>query len=114
MSIKHVKEYYNKINDDFDEMIETLHEMEQAATEGIVSPERLDSIKQMVEPMKLNKARWDYMMFLLNLPNKKAKKDYYIKHNGKIVENINMISMQEHEENQECIKNLSEQINKIK
>lgn len=79
MSKKHVDEYYQLICKDFDDMVEVLHEIEEEYSNHIVGPEKIEEIKQIIEPLKNNKARWDYMMFLLNQPNKKNKQIKYYK-----------------------------------
>jgi hypothetical protein len=41
MSKKDVNAYFNKICEDYHELIETLHEMEEEASKGLLSPEKL-------------------------------------------------------------------------
>jgi len=41
MSKKDVNTYFNKICEDYHELIETLHEMEEEANKGLLSPEKL-------------------------------------------------------------------------
>lgn len=77
MSVKHVKEYYNKICEDYHEMIEALHELEEEANKNLVSPEQVEKLNTLIKPMKDNYERWSYMIFLLNMPNKKEKKKKY-------------------------------------
>ena len=81
MSVKHVKEYYESVFNDYHEMIQTLKDMEEECTKGLVSPDRVDQLKKMIEPIKLNYGRLSYIMFLLNEPNKKEKQKWYFKEN---------------------------------
>lgn len=113
MSVKHVKEYFNKISNDYLEMIEVLHELEDAVSQNIVSQEKLDETTKSVEKLKENYMRWSYMMYLLNQPNKKDKKKVYEKRMEKFLNNIpkkdrieNVLS-----ENKEVIKNFRNKIN---
>ncbi len=77
MSVKHVIKYYNKICEDYHEIIETLHELEEEAQNTIVPPERVENLEKLIKPMKDNYERWSYMVFLLNMPNKKEKQKKY-------------------------------------
>ena len=77
MSVKHIKEYYNKICEDYHEMINTLHELEEEASKNLVPPEQVENLNNLIKPMKDNYERWSYMIFLLNMPNKKEKKKVY-------------------------------------
>lgn len=79
MSVKHVKKYFDQISNDYIEMLDVIHELEQAVSENIVSQEKLDETVKSVERLKDNYMRWSYMMYLLNLPNKKEKKKVYEK-----------------------------------
>lgn len=81
MSRKDVENYYNQIFQDYHEMIEALKDMEKECSEGLVSPDRVEQLKQMLEPIKLNYGRISYIMFLLNKPNKKDKQKWYFKQN---------------------------------
>ena len=88
MSVKHVKEYFDKISNDYLEMLETVHELEEAVSQNIISQEKLDATVSSVEKMKENYLRWSYMMYLLNMPNKKDKKKVYEKRMEKVLSKI--------------------------
>lgn len=77
MSVKDVKTYYNEINANYREMIDAIHELEEEASKGVVSPERLEQMRASVEPIKTNWQRINYIMYLLNLPNRPKKKKRY-------------------------------------
>lgn len=81
MSVKHVNEYYKKICNDYKNMVNTLVEMEEYVQQNIISPEKLDNIKESVEAMKSNYQRISWIMYLLNLPNKKEKRVKYERQN---------------------------------
>lgn len=86
MSVKHIKEYYNKICDDYHEILESLHELEEEAQNNLVPPEAVENLEKLVKPMKDNYERWSYMVFLLNMPNKKEKKKKYRRQFKKITD----------------------------
>lgn len=79
MSKKHVEEYFKVIADQYSEMIDLLKELEQQYETNIIEPERLDKIKESIIPLKTNYQRISYIMYLLNMPNKKEKQKKYIK-----------------------------------
>ena len=54
MSKKDVYAYYNKMCNDYSEMINTIHELEEYAQNGMVSPEKLENMKLIMEPLKQN------------------------------------------------------------
>lgn len=83
MSRKDVQDYYNQLYSDYVEMIQTLKDMESECNNGLVSPDRVEQLKKMLEPIKINYQRISYIMYLLDKPNKKEKKRWYEKQNSK-------------------------------
>lgn len=102
MSVKDVKIYFDKIVDDYHEMITAIKDMEEEVSNGLVEPERLENMKNIVNPLMLNYERWSYMMYLLNKPNRKSKEKRYEKTYKKVKNTFN----DEHRENMEVVKNL--------
>ena len=91
---------------DYTEMIDALHDMEKEASEGLVAPEKLDQLKNMVEPIKNNYMRISYIMYLLNLPNRESKVKERKKHEKiGFVENVKLSGV--HNENKEYIDKLT-------
>lgn len=88
MSVKHVKKYFDQIANDYTEMLDVIHELEEAVSENIISQEKLDETVKSVEKLKENYMRWSYMMYLLNMPNKKDKKKVYEKRMEKTLKSI--------------------------
>lgn len=107
MSIKDVKKYYDQITADYSEMIESLKEMEELAAQQVVNPDRVEELRKAVEPLKNNYMRISYIMFLLNMPNKKEKKERYKKQQAKFLKNIEL-DQTEHEENKKVINTLND------
>lgn len=77
MSVKHVKEYYNQVCSDYSELLENLRDMEEELQNNLVSPDRVEQLKRMIEPIKQNYERISYIIFLLDMPNRKEKQDRY-------------------------------------
>lgn len=76
MSVKHVKEYYKTITEQYTEMQNDLKELEESAQTNLINPENLEQIKLNVEKIKENYQTISWIMYLLNKPNRgeKAKK----------------------------------------
>ena len=70
MSKKHVEEYYDQICQDYRDMIEALHDLEEEAMQGLISPQRVEETKEVIKPLKDNYMRISYIMYLLNKPSK--------------------------------------------
>ena len=54
MSVKDVREYYDKISEDYHELVLTLKELEEEYNNNLVSPEALENLKKQIEPIKTN------------------------------------------------------------
>lgn len=81
MSVKHVKEYYNKIFEQYKDLSTTLETLEGQITEDTAQAQlnNIDNIKKMVEQVKANYERIAYIIFLLNQPNRDNKAQRYNK-----------------------------------
>lgn len=109
MSKKDVNTYFNKICEDYHELIETLHEMEEEASKGLLSPEKLQQMKDYIEPIKINWQRISYIMYLLNKPQKKTKVNRYKNQNYKLIhENSTLNDV--HKENYDYINKIKQDI----
>lgn len=110
MAKKDVEEYYQRMVSDYTESKRVLAEMEKCITDESAT-QFLDSIKQMqerVRTLEVNYKRLSYIMFLLNMPNKKEKKNRYVKAEQKRLNNIPVEHRKEAviEENKEVINDL--------
>lgn len=88
MSVKHVKRYYKEIESQYLEMLQDIKDFEKEASENLIAPERVDRLKEIISPLKINYERLSYIMYLLNLPNKKAKQKNYIQRNNALLKEI--------------------------
>lgn len=88
MSKKDVDNYYNEICDQYSQLIEEIHDFEKECEQGLIEPERLDKIKENIQPLKNNYMTISYIMFLLNQPVRKSKKRAYEKRNEKLLKFI--------------------------
>ena len=77
MSVKAVNDYYKQISDQYFEMVQDIKDFEKEAEEGLIEPERVERLKEQIEPIKNNYERWCYMMYLLHQPQRKSKQKKY-------------------------------------
>lgn len=73
MSKRHVVDYFNKVADQYKEMLNELKDFEKECSNSLVEPEIFDNYKKIIEPLKNNYMTWSYVMYLLNLPNREKK-----------------------------------------
>ena len=57
MAYKHIKEYYDKICEQYLEMKDEIRDFEIEAQNNIMEPERLDMIKEQIKPLMDNYER---------------------------------------------------------
>lgn len=112
MSVKHVREYFNQVADQYSEMLNELRDFEKEAEQGLIEPERLDIIKQNIQPLVNNYQTLSWIMFLLNQPNKKEKIKKYERQNKTLLKTLNKEFSQEGviNTNQQVIDGLKQQI----
>lgn len=91
MAVKHVKEYYNKIADQYVEMLDNLKEMQEAYELGNISQEQFENLKKIIEPLKTNYERISWIMYLLAIPQRGEKVKKWKKQNYMGISDINCI-----------------------
>lgn len=105
MAKKHVEEYYDKISNDYIEMVHTLEELQESGAPQA----NIDQIEQLVNNIKENFQRWSYMMFLLNMPVRKEKQPRYVQQNQKLLKMVNNNSVEvELQENKAALNKLEQ------
>lgn len=85
MSYKHIQEYYQLVKGQYFDLLSELEDFSKEAEEGLIDPDRLEAVKETLQPLKLNYERWSYMMYLLHQPVKKSKQKRYIAQNKKFI-----------------------------
>ena len=88
MSVKAVNEAYAQICEQYSEMLENIHDLEKEAIEGIVEPERVERMREQIEPIKQNYERWAYIMYLLHQPERKSKHTRYANQNRALLKKL--------------------------
>lgn len=105
MSQKDVIKYYNEVVENYKDMLENLKDMEEEMKESLVTPEQVDQMKRMAQPIVDNYKTLSYIIFLLNRPTKKEKFNRYEKQNKKLLENCRT-KEEVLNENKEALNNL--------
>ena len=77
MAIRDVKEYYFKMLSQYMEMKADLADFEQALKDGFITEEQMQAAFAEVDKVQQNYERLSYIMYLLNLPNRKSKQKKY-------------------------------------
>ena len=90
MAVKHIKDYYLKVTNDYKEMLNELKEFEIDFQNKLVTPENLDRLKKIIEPIKNNFQILSYIIYLLNKPqrNDRNKQLKYEKQHKKDTQSI--------------------------
>lgn len=105
MSQKDVIKYYNEVAENYKDMLENLKDMEEEMKESLVTPEQVEQMKRMAQPVVDNYRTLSYIIFLLNRPTKKEKFNRYEKQNKKLLENCRT-KEEVLNENKEALNNL--------
>ena len=88
MAVKHIKEYYEHVCNQYSQMTEELKEFQKEVEDGLVEPERLDNLKAVIEPLKNNYMTLSWIMYLLNKPQRDSKERPYQRRNKKFIESL--------------------------
>ena len=88
MAVKDVKEYYFKLIAQKAELEADLADFEEALKNGFITEEQMQAAKDELIPYQINLDRLTYIMYLLELPNKKAKKAKFAEQNKKILNEL--------------------------
>ena len=88
MAAKDVKEYYFKLIAQKAELEADLADFEEALKNGFITEEQMQAAKDELVPYQINLDRLTYIMYLLELPNRKAKKAKFAKQNKKILDEL--------------------------
>lgn len=110
MAVKHIKEYYEQVCEQYVQMNEELRDFQKEVENGLVEPERIENLKKMIEPLKNNYMTLSWIMYLLNQPNRDSKERAYQKRNKKFIESLDKNFDKESimKQNDEVIKNIGE------
>ena len=88
MAARDVKEYYFKLIAQKAELEADLADFEEALKNGFITEEQMQAAKDELIPYQINLDRLTYIIYLLELPNRKTKKAKFAKQNKKIIDEL--------------------------
>lgn len=117
MAVKDVRTYLYTVQAQYLEMKNDLADFEEALQAGYITEDRLEEIKDEVARLENNYHRLLYIVYLLELPNRKAKQPKYRKANKKLeaeFERLNATDTQVFEENKSILSEMRTSIKRLK
>ena len=88
MAIKDVKNYFYTMLSQYIEEKQNLADFEEALKDGNITQEQMQDALETVSNLETNYHRLVYIMYLLNMPNRKSKKAIYVKQHKTILEEL--------------------------
>lgn len=88
MAVRHIKEHYEKVCEQYFTALKNIEGLEKEVMEGMVDPEFVDRVRENVQPIKDNYQLWCWIMFLLNQPNRDSKYSKYKKNNKNLLNRL--------------------------
>ena len=88
MAIKDVRHYFYSMLVQYIEEKQNLADFEEALKEGLITEDQMNEAMETVANLENNYHRLAYIMFLLDMPNKKSKKNAYIKQYKAILDEL--------------------------
>jgi hypothetical protein len=88
MAVKDVRTYFYTMLAQYLEEKQNLADFEEALKEGFITEEQMQEAIDTVADLENNYHRLVYIMYLLDMPNKKSKKVGYVKQYGTILEEL--------------------------
>lgn len=88
MAVKDVKNYFYTMLSQYLEEKQNLADFEEALKEGNITQEQMQEAMETVADLENNYHRLVYIMYLLDMPNRKNKKSNYVKQYKTILEEL--------------------------
>ena len=91
MAVKDVRNYFYTMLCQYLEEKQNLADFEEALKEGNITQEQMQEVMENVANLETNYHRLVYIMYLLDMPNRKDKKSAYVKQHKTILEELNRL-----------------------
>lgn len=88
MAIKDVRHYFYTMLAQYVEEKQNLADFEDALKEGLITEEQMQEATDTVADLEANYYRLAYIMYLLDMPNRKSKKDAYVRQYKPIIDEL--------------------------
>lgn len=93
MAIKDVRQYFYTMLSQYIEEKQNLADFEEALKNGLITEEQMQEAMTTVTDLENNYYRLAYIMYLLDMPNSKAKKKIYVKQYKNIAEELERLGV---------------------
>ena len=93
MAIKDVRYYFYTMLAQYLEEKQNLADFEIALKDGLITEEQMQEATEVVANLEDNYHRLAYIMYLFDMPNRKSKKDGFIKQNKVLLEEFNKLGV---------------------
>ena len=93
MAIKDVKHYFYTMLSQYIEEKQNLADFSEALKEGRITEEEMQEAMEVVRELEENYHRLAYIMYLFEMPNRKSKKDTYIRQYSNILEEFKRLGV---------------------
>lgn len=108
MSKKDFDEYYFTVFKQYIGLNESLKEISEEVNKGMMDPDRLEQLKQTIQPVKSSFETLSYIKYLLDKPTRKSKSKGYAKRSSKL------ITMSKNNKREDIIKRNDDVLHKLK
>ena len=88
MSKRHFEEYLNNVYNSYLQLEKVYNAYLEECQKDMVEPERLQSLEEMIKPVKDSYNTLRYIKYLLDMPNKESKGARYINQNKRLLNSI--------------------------
>ena len=88
MAVKHIKQYYDSLCKQKQSLEQALSEVSSGLEIKMYSPEQFENLNKMIQPVLTTHQIMAYVMYLLNMPARPAKKSNYEKRTKKLIKNV--------------------------
>lgn len=91
MAVKDVRNYFYTMLAQYVEEKQNLADFEEALKDGHITQDQMQEAMDTVAALEANYHRLVYIMYLLNMPNRKDKKAGYVKQNKVILDELSRL-----------------------
>ena len=88
MAVKDVRNYFYTMLCQYLEEKQNLADFEEALKDGNITQEQMQEVMENVTNLETNYHRLVYIMYLLDMPNRKSKKSDYVKQHKTILDEL--------------------------
>ena len=117
MAVSDVKDFYYSILEQYMAAKDDLADFEKGLADGFVTEDQVADLKDELANIEQNKERLEYIIYLLNMPNRSKKKPKYTLEQQKLLNRLNKHNNDGDAvlaENAQAIENLKNKISELK